>query len=75
MLGNGMFEPALKEVEVMLRIEGAERDMLNHFKNNGCDIPDLVLDIMKRKAAMGLLTAGDVKYTLLMVSCVLFFFV
>eukprot|EP01034_Spumella_vulgaris_P023136 gene23136-29329_t len=65
-LANGAFEPALRETERVLRTQNEERDMLSHFKNYACELPELVLTLFQQKAYMGQFGSGDVKYMLLM---------
>ncbi len=67
-LASGMLDLAAKELDAVLRADGAEREMLTHFKNRACDLPELVLEVFRQRAAQGQLTAGEAKYMLLMVS-------
>jgi hypothetical protein len=66
-LANGAFEQALRETERVLRTENEERDMLSHFRNYLCELPEVVLALFQHKAYMGQLNQGEVKYMLLMV--------
>lgn len=51
----------------MLQTPAAEREMLNHFRERACELPQLVLELYRMKAYQGSLSAGDAKYMLLMV--------
>lgn len=67
-LSQGVFDLAMNELTAMLKQETREREYLTHFKQNACEIPELVVTLFKQKALANALNANEAKYMLLMVS-------
>jgi predicted nucleic acid-binding protein len=51
-IAYGALEPALAELEAVLRTVREERQMLNHYKEWECDLPVLAMDVLGLKLRM-----------------------